>query len=70
VREQGATPAATSVVVSEMRAGHPLLDSRLPTPEPMQDAEPRASISGARTPELVIEELLAALAAELGTRIS
>ena len=49
----------------EHRSGHympaSLLDSQLATLEPLQDDEPGASVSGAGSPEAVVDELLAAL---------
>jgi gluconokinase len=46
-----------------------LLDSQLATLEPLQDDEPGASISGAGTPDAVVEELLTTLSSERGLRI-
>ena len=57
----------------EQRTGHymppSLLDSQLATLEPLQDDEPGASISGAGTPDAVVEELLNTLSSERGLRI-
>jgi len=57
----------------EQRTGHymppSLLDSQLATLEPLQDDEPGASISGAGSPDAVVDELLSTLAAERGVRI-
>jgi gluconokinase len=56
----------------EHRTGHympvSLLDSQLATLEPLQDDEPGAQISGAGTPDAVVDELLAALGRERGVR--
>jgi gluconokinase len=57
----------------ERRSGHympvSLLDSQLALLEPLGDDEPGASISGAGTPEVVVEHLLTALGAERGIAI-
>jgi len=57
----------------EQRTGHympsSLLDSQLATLEPLQDDEPGASISGAGTPDAVVEKLLARLSSERGLHI-
>jgi gluconokinase len=57
----------------ERRSGHympvSLLDSQLDLLEPLGDDEPGASISGAGTPEVVVEHLLTALGAERGIAI-
>jgi gluconokinase len=58
----------------QQRSGHympaSLLDSQLATLEPLQDDEPGAAISGAGAPEVVVDELLAALSTERGIRIA
>jgi gluconokinase len=55
----------------EKRTGHympaSLLDSQLATLEPLHDDEPGASISGAGSPQAVVDELLSALQAERGS---
>ena len=57
----------------EHRTGHympaSLLDSQLSTLQPLQDDEPGAAISGAGTPEAVVDELLSALSTERGIPI-
>jgi gluconokinase len=57
----------------EHRSGHympaSLLDSQLALLEPLHDDEPGASISGAGAPDVVVDELLAALATERRIRI-
>jgi gluconokinase len=57
----------------EHRSGHympsSLLDSQLATLEPLGDDEPGASVSGAGTPDVVVDELLAALNSERGVPI-
>jgi gluconokinase len=57
----------------EQRTGHymppSLLDSQLATLEPLQDDEPGASISGAGTPDAVVEKLLTTLSTERCLRI-
>jgi gluconokinase len=56
----------------ERRTGHympsSLLDSQLATLEPLQDDEPGAEVSGAGEPGDVVDQMLAALAAERGVR--
>jgi gluconokinase len=60
----------------QQRTGHymppSLLDSQLATLEPLRDDEPGASISGAGSPDAVVDGLLTALDAErslhLGSR--
>jgi gluconokinase len=58
----------------EHRTGHympaSLLDSQLATLEPLADDEPGARVSGAGAPASVVTELLAALDAERGLRLS
>jgi gluconokinase len=55
------------------RTGHympaSLLDSQLATLEPLQDDEPGVTVSGAGSPEEVVDELLTALSKERGLRI-
>ena len=55
------------------RTGHympaSLLDSQLATLEPLRDDEPGAAISGAGTPDVVVDDLLAALSRQRGIRI-
>jgi gluconokinase len=57
----------------QKRSGHymppSLLDSQLATLEPLQDDEPGASISGAGTPDAVVEKLLTTLSTERCLRI-
>jgi gluconokinase len=57
----------------EKRTGHympsALLESQLATLQPLQDDEPGASISGAGTPDAVVDQLLTTLRAERGLRI-
>jgi gluconokinase len=57
----------------EHRSGHympsSLLDSQLATLEPLGDDEPGASVSGAGTPDVVVDELLAALNSDRGVPI-
>jgi gluconokinase len=54
----------------EHRSGHympaALLDSQLAVLEPLQDDEPGTAVSGAGAPEMVVEELLAALGRDRG----
>ena len=54
----------------EHRRGHymppSLLDSQLAMLEPLSADEPGAAVSGAGTPEAVVDELLAALSSERG----
>ena len=58
----------------EHRTGHympaSLLDSQLTTLQPLADDEPGARISGAGSPPSVVAELLAALDAERGLRLT
>jgi len=58
----------------ERRTGHympaSLLDSQLATLEPLGDDEPGARISGAGSPDSVVDELLAALDAQRGLSLS
>jgi gluconokinase len=57
----------------EHRSGHympvSLLDSQLATLEPLGDDEPGVRISGAGSPEAVLEEVLSALSRERGVWI-
>ena len=57
----------------EHRTGHympsSLLESQLSTLQPLQDDEPGASVSGAGTPDAVVDQLLDTLGAERGVRI-
>jgi gluconokinase len=57
----------------QKRSGHymppSLLDSQRATLEPLQDDEPGASISGAGTPDAVVEKLLTTLSTERCLRI-
>jgi gluconokinase len=57
----------------EHRSGHympvSLLDSQLATLEPLGDDEPGVRISGAGSPETVLEQVLSALSKERGVRI-
>jgi gluconokinase len=57
----------------EQRSGHympvSLLDSQLATLEPLGDDEPGERISGAGSPEAVLEQVLSALSRERGVRI-
>ena len=57
----------------EHRTGHympaSLLESQLAILEPLQEDEPGAAVSGAGAPDAVVEELLAALSRERGTRL-
>jgi gluconokinase len=57
----------------EKRTGHymppSLLSSQLATLEALQDDEPGVTVSGARSPEQVVDEILAALEAQRGLRI-
>jgi gluconokinase len=54
------------------RTGHymppSLLDSQLATLQPLQDDEPGAAVSGAGSPDAVVEELLATLVTERAVR--
>ena len=55
------------------RTGHymppSLLDSQLAALQPLGDDEPGADISGAGSPDTVVEELLVTLASERGVRV-
>jgi gluconokinase len=58
----------------EKRTGHymppSLLDSQLATLEPLRDDEPGAAVSGAGSPDAVVDELLSVLDAERGLNLS
>jgi gluconokinase len=58
----------------EKRTGHymppSLLDSQLATLEPLTDDEPGAPVSGAGSPDAVVDELLSVLDAERGLNLS
>jgi gluconokinase len=58
----------------EHRVGHymppSLLDSQLATLEPLQDDEPGARVSGVAAPDVVVEEVLSALAEGRGLRVT
>jgi gluconokinase len=47
-----------------------LLDSQLATLEPLRDDEPGAAVSGAGSPDAVVDELLSVLDAERGLNLS
>jgi gluconokinase len=57
----------------EKRSGHymppSLLDSQLATLEPLQDDEPGVTVSGARSPEAAVDQILATLNEQRGLRI-
>jgi gluconokinase len=58
----------------EHRVGHymplSLLDSQLATLEPLQDDEPGVRVSGVAAPDVVVEEVLSALAEGRGLRVA